>query len=284
MLKVGQLFSAFVLTLALLGVGFAGNASDPAQRGAILKGHFTQGGLLMGSTEPGAIVKLDGRDIRVSNKGDFLIGFGRDAKLNWRLVVQHPDGPTYESSIEITPRKYNVQRIDGLPPSKVTPSAEDIKRIQADTAQIRKARAIDDVRTDFLGPIDWPVYGIITGVYGSQRILNGEPRRPHYGIDIHAPTGTAVRAPAPGVVTVAHPDMFFSGATMIIDHGHGLSSTFLHLDEMLVAVGDLVEKNQVVATVGSSGRSTGPHLDWRLNLFSTRLDPQLIAGEMPKTE
>jgi len=143
---------------------------------------------------------------------------------------------------------------------------------------------MDDDRVDFLGPIDWPVHGVITGVYGSQRILNGEPRRPHYGIDIHAPTGTVVRAPAAGVVTVAHTDMFFSGATMIIDHGHGLSSTFLHLDTMLVESGDSVEKNQVVATVGSSGRSTGPHLDWRLNLFATRLDPQLIVGEMPSTK
>ncbi len=257
-----------------------GNPVYAAARGAVLDGHFTQGGLLIGSTVPGAKVFVDGNAIRVSRDGNFLIGFGRDAKLTWQLVVQHPDGNRFESSIEITARQYNIQRIDGLPPNQVTPSDEDFKRIQQDTAMVRKARAIDADRVDFLGPIDWPVHGTITGVYGSQRVLNGEPRRPHYGIDIYAPTGTPVRAPASGMVTVAHPDMFFSGATMIIDHGHGLSSTFLHLDKLLVQVGDYVEKNDVVATVGSTGRSTGPHLDWRLNLFSTRLDPQLIAGEM----
>ena len=149
---------------------------------------------------------------------------------------------------------------------------------------IRKARTIDDARTDFLEKIDWPVHGIITGVYGSQRVLNGEPRRPHYGVDIHVPVGTPVQAPASGIVTVAHPDMFFSGATMVIDHGHGLSSAFLHLDSILVRTGDYVNKNQVIATVGSSGRSTGPHLDWRINLFSVRLDAQLIVGDMPANE
>ncbi len=253
-------------------------------RGAQLKGNFTQGGLLFGNTEPGSTVLIDGQNVRVSDSGNFLIGFGRDAKLNWQLVVEHPDGSAYTSPIEISPRSYQIQRIDGIPPSKVTPSEEDYARIAKDSALIRKAREIDDPRLDFLDEFVWPVHGIITGVYGSQRILNGEPRRPHYGIDIHAPTGTLVRAPAGGVVTVAHPDMFFSGATMIIDHGHGLSSAFLHMDEIQVEVGDYVKKNQVIGTVGSSGRSTGPHLDWRINLFSNRLDPQFLVDEMPAVE
>lgn len=260
------------------------DSGSSINRGVQLKGSFTQGGLLFGNTEPGSTVLIDQQNVRVSDSGNFLIGFGRDAKLNWQLVVEHPDGSTYTSTIDISPRNYQIQRIDGIPPSKVTPSEEDYERIAKDTALIKKARKIDDPRLDFLDEFDWPVHGIITGVYGSQRILNGEPRRPHFGIDIHAPTGTLVRAPAGGVVTVAHPDMFFSGATMIIDHGHGLSSAFLHLDEIRVEVGEYVKKNQVIGTVGSSGRSTGPHLDWRINLFSTRLDPQFLVDEMPAVE
>ena len=280
MIRTAAKLAAFIL----LGALVATQAVADSDRGADLNGSFTQGGLLFGKTLPGAQVFVDGNAVRVSKDGQFLVGFGRDAKLDWQLAVKHSDGSSFASTIKISEREYDIQRIDGLPPSMVTPSEEDLKRIREDVAVVRAARTIDDDRTDFLENISWPVYGIITGVYGSQRILNGEPRRPHYGIDIHAPTGTPVRAPASGIVTVAHPDMYFSGATMIIDHGHGLSSTFLHLDQIVVEKGDYVKKDQVVATVGSSGRSTGPHLDWRLNLFSARLDPQLIVGEMPKQE
>ncbi len=272
--------------LLFLAAGSAVSADSisNSEHGAILNGSFTQGGLLRGSTVAGAKVSVDGRPVRVSKFGDFVLGFGRDAKLNWQLVVDHPDGISYASTISLSAREYDIQRIDGLPPSQVTPSEENLRRIRNDVKIIRRARTIDADRLDFLEKFDWPIAGIITGVYGSQRILNGEPRQPHYGIDIHAPVGTLVRAPASGVVTVAHPDMFFSGATMILDHGHGLSSAFLHLHEILVKEGDYVRKNDVIATVGSSGRSTGPHLDWRINLFSARLDPQLIAGEMPAPE
>ncbi len=273
----------FFVAAALSLQVFANTSFDPT-RGASLEGDFTQGGLLIGTTVPGAIVSLDEMPVRVSEAGKFLLGFGRDAKLTWSLSVAHPDGTQFDSKIDISRRSYDIQRIDGLEPSKIHIAEEDLQRIQEDVAVIRKARTTDDARTDFLEKFDWPVHGIITGVYGSQRILNGEPRRPHYGIDIHAPAGTPVQAPASGIVTVAHPDMFFSGATMVIDHGHGLSSAFLHLDSILVRTGDYVKKNQVIATVGSSGRSTGPHLDWRINLFSVRLDAQLVAGDMPANE
>ncbi len=272
-----------VLSLALLGTA-AGYAENKVFRGAELRGSFTQGGLLIGKTAQQSRVFFDGKTVRVSSDGDFLIGFGRDAKLDWTLVIEQPDGQRFENAISINPRDYDIQRIEGLPQKMVTPPEEVLTRIREDTRLVREARRTDDARTDFLEPIDWPVVGIITGVYGAQRVLNGEPRRPHYGIDIHAPTGTPVKAPASGIVTMAHQDMYFSGATLIIDHGHGLSSTFLHLEQILVEPGEYVAKNQTVATVGSSGRSTGPHLDWRLNLFSARLDPQLIAGEMPAPE
>ncbi len=279
--RIQLLFAA--LSLALLGMS-AGYAENKVFRGAELRGSFTQGGLLIGKTAPQSRVIFDGDSIRVSSDGDFLIGFGRDAKLDWTLVIKQPDGQRFENEIAISQRDYDIQRIEGLPQKMVTPPEEVLTRIREDTRLVREARRTDDARTDFLEPIDWPVVGIITGVYGAQRVLNGEPRRPHYGIDIHAPTGTPVQAPASGIVTMAHQDMYFSGATLIIDHGHGLSSTFLHLEKILVEPGEYVAKNQTVATVGSSGRSTGPHLDWRLNLFSARLDPQLIAGEMPALE
>ena len=252
--------------------------------GATLGGNFTQGGLVVGKTEPGSRVIFDGDPVRVSDSGEFLMGFGRDAKLDWTLSIEYPDGQKFDNQFLITSREYKIQKINGLPQKMVTPPEDVLARIREDVRVVKKARRIDDPRTDFLEQIDWPVHGVITGVYGSQRVLNGEPRRPHYGIDIHAPEGTPVRAPASGIVTVAHPDMYFSGATLIIDHGHGLSSTFLHLKKIRVKIGEYVEKNQVVATLGSSGRSTGPHLDWRINLFSARLDPQLIAGEMPSPE
>ena len=255
-----------------------------ASIGASLDGSFTQGGLVIGTTEVGAKVLFDGNSMRVSKLGNFLIGFGRDAKPVWSLVIEHPDGQLFESEIEISMRDYKIQRIDGLPPRMVTPSEEDLRRIREEVALLKEARKTDDERTDFLESFDWPVHGIISGVYGSQRILNGEPRRPHYGIDIAAPADTPVRAPASGVVTVVHPDMYFSGGTVLIDHGHGLSSAFLHLEKILVKQGEYVQKGQVFATVGSSGRSTGPHLDWRINLFSSRLDVQLLVGEMPAVE
>ena len=153
------------------------DSNSSIDRGAQLQGNFTQGGLLFGNTAPGSTVLIDEQNVRVSDSGNFLIGFGRDAKLNWQLVVEHPDGSAYTSTIEISPRSYQIQRIDGIPPSKVTPSEEDYERIAKDSALVRKAREIDDPRLDFLDEFVWPVHGIITGVYGSQRILNGEPRR-----------------------------------------------------------------------------------------------------------
>ena len=270
------------LFASLLASAVSASGNDKKQHGAELTGSFTQGGLVFGKAEPGARVFLEGKWVRVSPQGDFVIGFGRNASLKSMLTIRYPSqGKQFTSVIEISPRKYQEQRIDGLPPASVTPSEADLKRIRRDVADIVRARSTDDERTDFLDDFDWPVVGVITGVYGSRRILNGEPRRPHYGVDIHAPTGTPVRAPAAGKVTLAHPDMFFSGATLVLDHGHGISSTFLHLEKILVQPGDIVEKNSQIATVGSSGRSTGPHLDWRVNWFSTRLDPQLLVGNMP---
>ena len=272
---------ASILLLLLFANSYAEDASTGSKYGARLEGSFVQGGLIVGQTKPGSSVRFNNNSVRVSDDGVFLVGFGRDARLEWPLSIIHPDGKKFNSKIVIAKRDYQLQRIDGVPDRTVNPLPEDLDRIRADVRQVQKARRTDDSRTDFLEGFDWPATGIITGVYGSQRIINGEPRRPHYGIDIAAPSGTPVLAPVSGIVTMAHPDMFFSGGTMIIDHGHGLSSTFLHLDNILVSEGEYVKKGQIVALVGSTGRSTGAHLDWRINLFKTRLDPELIAGAMP---
>lgn len=239
-----------------------------------------QGALIIGRTDPGATVKLDGNPVRVSKDGVFLLGFGRDAPTQAQLDAVFSDGSRIRRDLQVAQRTYNVQRIDGLPPSKVSPSEKDMVRIRKDIAQVRKARARDDAREDFLGGFAWPVKGRISGVYGSQRILNGEPRRPHFGVDIAAPVGTIVRAPADGVVTLTHKDMFFSGGTLIVDHGHGLSSTFMHLNAILVKEGRHIHQGDVIAEVGATGRVSGPHLDWRMNLRGRRLDPQLLMGPM----
>ncbi|ADJ27656.1 M23 family metallopeptidase [Nitrosococcus watsonii] len=246
-----------------------------------LNGVLQQGSLVIGRTEPGTQVFLDGRWVRVSKGGSFLIGFGRDAKPKSILKLVTSDGAYKTRELKIAQRQYQIQRIEGLPSRKVTPRTEDLARIRKEAALVRKAREMDDSRTDFLSGFIWPVHGAISGVYGSQRILNGQPRRPHYGIDIAAPTGTPVRAPADGLVTLVHPGMFFSGGTLILDHGHGLSSAFLHLHRILVKEGEQITQGEIIAEVGATGRVTGAHLDWRINLFQTRLDPQLLVAPMP---
>ena len=262
--------------------GLAGLLVAVAVQGCILnlEGEPLQGALIIGRTDPGTTVKFDGNAVRVSNDGVFLLGFGRDAPAKARLDAIFPDGTTVRRDLLVARRSYDVQRVDGLPPSRVSPSEKDMARIRKDIAQTKKARARNDPREDFLDGFVWPAKGRISGVYGSQRILNGEPRRPHFGVDVAAPVGTLVRAPADGLVTLANNDMFFSGGTLIVDHGHGLSSSFLHLSAILVKEGQHVHQGDPIAKVGATGRASGPHLDWRMNLLGDRLDPQLLVGPM----
>nr|VFJ47600.1 MAG: Murein DD-endopeptidase MepM and murein hydrolase activator NlpD, contain LysM domain [Candidatus Kentron sp. FM]VFJ48731.1 MAG: Murein DD-endopeptidase MepM and murein hydrolase activator NlpD, contain LysM domain [Candidatus Kentron sp. FM]VFK07596.1 MAG: Murein DD-endopeptidase MepM and murein hydrolase activator NlpD, contain LysM domain [Candidatus Kentron sp. FM] len=243
-----------------------------------LTGSLIQGGLVRGHTDPAARVVFKGREVRVSPDGLFLIGFNRDESSTASLIITLPNGHRKTETLSIEQREYDIQRIDGLSPGKVSPTKQNLARIRAEAALVRKARTRDEARTDFEGGFIRPVEGRISGVYGSQRILNGQARRPHFGIDIAAPAGTPVRAPASGVVTLVHSDMFFSGGTLILDHGHGLSSSFLHLQQILVAEGDDIRQGDVIAHVGATGRVTGAHLDWRVNLFKTRLDPALLVG------
>ncbi|MDT8439466.1 MAG: M23 family metallopeptidase [Wenzhouxiangellaceae bacterium] len=265
-----------IITLVLL----AGLASAAVE----LHGEPVQGALLVGQAPPGSIIRLDGERVQQASSGHFLLGFGRDEQGTRKLRVELPSGEMIERELTPGVREFDIQRIDGLPPAQVTPDESALARIRAEAAMTRQARERRDDRADFAEGFIWPVTGPVTGVYGSQRILNGEPRNPHWGIDIAAPTGTPVRAPAAGIVTLAHDDMYFSGGTLILDHGLGLSSAFLHLSEILVGPGDAVAQGEVIARVGATGRVTGAHLDWRMNFGSLRVDPQLLLGAMPEPE
>lgn len=246
-----------------------------------LKGQFIQGGIVIGKTMPGSQVTFDKQSIRVSPEGNFVIGFNRDEPSLVNLIITAADGKEISKALKIEKRKYNIQRIDGLPKSKVSPKKPEVlARIRKEGAQAAQARKRNDERSDYLETFIWPTIGRISGVYGSQRVLNGQARRPHFGVDVAAPTGTNVVAPASGIITLAHKDMFFSGGTIILDHGHGLSSTFLHLNKLLIKKGDVVEQGDLIAQVGATGRVTGAHLDWRMNLFKRRVDPQLLVPPM----
>ena len=265
----------FILALAILIVGEA--SADDLR----LNGKFVQGGLVQGTVPAGTEVTFEGRPVRVSVKGRFLIGFSRDAGPTSSLTLSLPDGRQINKPLKIETRKYQIQRIDGLPRKMVTPPKAVYNRIRAENATIAKARTKDTADDHFESGWIWPAQGRISGVYGSQRILNGKSRRPHFGLDIAAPVGTPVISPADAVVALAHRDMYYTGGTLILDHGHGLTSAMLHMDTLEAVTGDFVRKGQRIGTIGKTGRATGPHLDWRINLFKARLDPAFLVPPMP---
>ena len=271
----------YLFAIYLVAVSSVASAASP--KPYELSGDFVQGGLVTGKTTPGATVTFEGKSIRVSDQGEFLFGFGRDYKETASLIVTYPNGKSYKQTIEVARRSYKIERVDGLPPSKVTPSEEFLKRIRKENAEIARIRAIDTPNKWFQSGWMWPAIGRISGVYGSQRVLNGVPKRPHFGIDVAAPTGTDVWASTDGVIRMAEKDLFYTGGTIMIDHGFGLVSVYSHLSKLSVKPGEFVKQGQKIGEVGSTGRSTGPHLDWRLNWFKERLDPELLLGPMPKS-
>lgn len=244
-----------------------------------ITGSAVQGGVLIGKAPTGSRAFLNGEPLPTSEHGAFVFGFGKEETDPVRVKVKLPNGTTWEQAIKPEVRAFRVQRIDGLEPERVTPPPEVQERITQEALMARQARQAVSGLTGFTEPFIWPVVGPITGVYGSQRILNGQPRAPHWGLDIAAPTGTPVVAPASGQVVLVHPDMYFSGGTVFIDHGHGLMSAFLHLDQILVEQGQTLTQGERFATVGSTGRSTGPHLDWRVSWKDIRVDAQLLVSQ-----
>ena len=245
-----------------------------------IQGATIQGGLVFGQAEPGSSISLDGEAIALSANGQFVIGFGRDETGSRKLVVKSPAGEIFEKDLNVEVREYAIERVDGLPPATVTPDPSALERIREDAQMVANARQHRDDQAYYAHGFTWPAKGRISGVYGSQRVLNGEPRRPHFGLDIAAPEGTDVFAPADGLVTMTHPDMYFSGGTIILDHGQGLSSSFLHLSKILVEAGTFVKQGDLIARIGSTGRASGPHLDWRMNWLDRRVNPQPLLGPM----
>lgn len=246
-----------------------------------LDGKLEQGGLVFGKTDLGNTVYLGNQLVTLDAQGYFALGFGRDAPKAMTLTITDSNGKTVQQSLSIAPREdYKIQRIEGISKKIMNPKPETLKRIRSEAVQVRQARNQIVKRDDYRKPFVWPLTGPITGVYGSQRVYNGRPGRPHFGVDIAKPTGTAISTPAKGIVTLAHSDMFYSGGTIIVDHGYGLSSTLMHLSKVLVKVGDEVEPGDIIGEVGATGRATGPHLDWRMNWYKSRIDPQRLVPAM----
>ncbi len=244
--------------------------------GVEFQGKFIQGHFILGKTEPKTQIWIDKQKVRVSNEGYFVFGIGRDRKYDV-IITLKKNGQKQKIVKKIQKRKYRIQRIDGLPEKKVTPPKEVYERIKRENKIISDARAIDSnlkfFKNKFINPLD---NAIVTGVYGSQRILNGKPKWPHYGIDFAAKEGTEIKAMLDGTATMVESDLFYTGGTLIFDHGHGISTLYMHMKNIYVKKGQRVKQGDIIGTVGSTGRSTGAHLDVRLNWFGTRLDPATV--------
>ncbi|MDR3416485.1 MAG: M23 family metallopeptidase [Nevskia sp.] len=246
-----------------------------------LRGVFEQGAVVYGHADPAASVSLDGRKLLLTASGDFVFGFDRDAGPDAELRVSQPGQGEVARHYVVRKHAWSIQRIQGLPPELVTPPPEVQERIAAEARLIAAAHARDTPIDDFLQKFMWPAQGRVSGIFGSQRILNGQPKQPHYGVDVAVPTGTPVHAPAGGIVALAEPDLYFTGGTVIVDHGHGLSSVVVHLSRLMVHQGDRVQRGQVIALSGMTGRATGPHVHWGVYWFGAHVDAQRLAGAMP---
>lgn len=270
---------ALIAALATLSAGAAPRAAASPALYA-LKGEWQQGALIFGHTDSRAHVSFEGRSLRVSPRGDFVFGFDRDAKGIAELRVAVPGRAEVVKREEIRPRRWPTQRIEGLPPEQVNPPPEVEARIVREQQLLAAAHARDSEAPEVVKSLQWPARGRISGTFGSQRILNGTPKAPHYGVDLALPEGTPVRAPAAGTVSLAEPDLYFTGGTLIIDHGYGLSSILVHLSKLRIRLGQKVAAGEVVADSGMTGRATGPHLHWGLYWFDAHVDPMSVVARM----
>jgi murein DD-endopeptidase MepM/ murein hydrolase activator NlpD len=255
------------------GLAFAAAPAWAAGSRLVIKGAMEQGSLALGYAEPGASATVDGEKLRMTPQGVFAFGFAYDQTKPSIVAVTWKDGGVETQSYTPVARQYEIQRVNGLPQETVTPPPEVLARIKKEAENIYIARQRDTVGDDdFLSGFDWPAPGIESGVFGSQRIDNGVPMAPHFGVDMAAPTGTPIHAPANGIVTISG-DYYLDGGFTLIDHGQGVSTCYLHQSKRLVAVGDKVKRGQLIGHIGQTGRATGPHLHWAMNWFEVKLDP-----------
>ena len=275
--------AAIVLSLFALAPPAAAQAptSQAVANRSVFPASVQQGAMVIGKVPPGSRVEYAGRTLRHTGYGTVVFGVGRDQSAPVQVTVVYPDGSRSVAEIAVTPRDWPVQRVNGVPPTTVDPPPQIAERIRREQAQVAAARERNDDRADFAKPFAWPVQGRISGRFGNQRVYNGKPGSAHSGMDIAAPTGTPVKAPAAGVVSFADPDLYLTGGTIVLDHGFGVSSNFLHLSRIDVKVGDRIEQGKSIGAVGSTGRSTGPHLHWGMNWFDTRIDPLLVLERQP---
>jgi hypothetical protein len=259
-----KIVSAFVAMI--LSVTAAAAVTD-------LPSSVSQGGLVIGHAAPGSRVTVGGKPVHVGADGIFVFGAGRDEQGPIEVVVGG-----VRHNLRVTPRDWPIERVEGVPPKTVNPPPDIAARIQREQAEVVAARDRDDTREDFAHGFIWPVTGRISGRFGNQRIYNGDPKAPHSGMDIAVPQGTPVKAPADGIITFAKPDLYLTGGTVLLDHGFGLSSNFLHLSRIDVKVGQHVHQGEVIGLAGMTGRATGPHVHWGFNWFGVRLDPLLLPG------
>jgi murein DD-endopeptidase MepM/ murein hydrolase activator NlpD len=254
-------------------------AAAAAQPTVQLPASAEQGQLVIGRAPPDARLVFGAHSLRIGKDGRFVFGVGRNAPAEVALDVTYADGRHETRRITVTQRHYHIEHVNGLPQKTVTPDPATAARIAREQAAVARARTRDDRREDFTDGFRRPVLGArISGVYGSQRIDNGVPKSPHMGLDMAVPAGTPIHAPAAGIVTFAATDLVLTGGTVLIDHGFGLDSSFLHMSRIDVAVGDQVEQGQVIGAAGMTGRATGPHVHWGFNWFDVRLDPALLPG------
>lgn len=238
----------------------------------------SQGSMVIGKVPPGSHVHYADRSLRITPYGTVAFGVGRNEKGPLEVKVERPDGQIIDTHISVTPRDWPTENVNGVPPKTVNPPPAIFARIQREQAAVASVRERDDDRIDFTEPFIRPLEGRISGRFGNQRIYNGSPGSAHSGMDIAAAKGTPVKAPASGIVSFADSDLYLTGGTVVIDHGFGFSSNFLHLSRLDVKVGERIEQGQIIGAVGATGRASGPHLHWGMNWFSVRIDPQLVLG------
>lgn len=269
---------AVFATTCFLAIPPAGQAA--ASLSFVVSGRAVQGGFLIGRTLPGAPVSVNGKPVTAaSGQGVFVVGLDRDEKPDLEIAVRRY-GAWESRAFKVAPGDFDVQRIDGLPQSQVSPTDPALlQRIAREAALKAKAFASLDPGDGFRDGFDWPITALRrSSSFGGQRILNGQPNRPHYGVDLTAAVGAPIRAPAPGLVVLAEPDLHFEGGLTLIDHGQGMIGMFLHQSRLAVRAGERVTRGQTIGAVGATGRATGPHLCWRLKWRDRNLDPSLLVG------
>jgi murein DD-endopeptidase MepM/ murein hydrolase activator NlpD len=263
---------------AFLGGGLAlaarGAVAAPAGAPVLfnVSGAMEQGSLALGQAPAGSVAALDGRPLAVTPDGRFVFGFDYNQTKASLVTVRYPDGGGDSRSYTPTVRQYDIQRVNGLPQATVTPPPEVTARIDREAETIYLARMTQSSGRDFLNGFDWPAPGVLSGVFGSQRIDNGVPMAAHFGVDMAAPVGTPIHAPADGMVTISD-DYYLDGGFTLIDHGQGVSTCYLHQSARLVRAGQAVRRGDVIGRIGQTGRATGPHLHWAMNWFQVKLDP-----------